>query len=346
MIRVSGAGRRVLRAVAPRVALDGVVMRGLGAPGLLLLAGVLIALGARPDTAAAQTPDALAQACVSRGGLMTACAAGAVAGQALQGHLGLLGGFGSEVSGTATTLATRVGGGPRLSFTGRAGVVDMGRPDLGDPAGAGEDGSLVWAMHADVAIGLFDGIQLFPTVGGFLSMDAVGRIAFLRLPTSEGFDGGTTAYTAGLRIGIFREGFTMPGVSVSVARRFVGTVELTEGADPVSVRVDPTVTAYRATVGKDLFAVEWLAGIGWEDYGGDASVRAPDGLGGSVTASGELPSSRRLYFASASMTFSIVLNVSVEAGWADGFSPVAVYDGAYDPTSGTPFGSLSLRLIL
>ena len=135
-------------------------------------------------------------------------------------------------------------------------------------------------------------------------------------------------------------------MSVSVARRFVGTVELTEGVDPVSVRVDPTVTAYRATVGKDLFAVEWLAGVGWEDYGGDVSVRVPDGLGGSVTASGELPSSRRLYFASASMTFSIVLNVSVEAGWADGFSPVAVYDGAYDPTSGTPFGSLSLRLIL
>ncbi len=331
MIRVSGAGRRALRAVAPRVEWDGVVTRGLGAPGLVMLAGVLIALGARPDAVAAQTPDALAQACVSRGGLMPACAAGTVAGQALQGHLGLLGGFGSEVSGTATTLATRVGGGPRLSLTGRAGVVDMGRPDLGDPAGAGEDGSLVWAMHADLAIGL---------------LDAVGRIAFLRLPTSEGFDGGTTAYTAGLRIGIFREGFTIPGVSVSVARRFVGTVELTEGVDPVSVRVDPTVTAYRATVGKDLFAVEWLAGVGWEDYGGDVSVRVPDGLGGSVVASGELPSSRRLYFASASMTFSIVLNVSVEAGWADGFSPVAAYDGAYDPTSGTPFGSLSLRLIL
>ena len=139
---------------------------------------------------------------------------------------------------------------------------------------------------AEIALGLFDGVRLFPTVGGFLSLDAFGRTAFLLLPESEGFSGGTRAYTAGVRVGIFREGFTIPGVSVSASRRFVGSVDLGGTADPSSVTVDPSVTSFRATVGKDLFAVEWLAGFGWDDFSGDATVRAADGFGSSVSHTG------------------------------------------------------------
>jgi hypothetical protein len=307
-------------------------------------AGAVLALSA--PRLAGQTPDALAEACVGQGGSAAACAASATAGQALQGHLGLLGGLGSEVSGTATTLGTRIEGGPRFALAARMGGVDMDLPDLARGSGSGGDGALAWAIHGDLTLGLFDGFQLMPTVGGFLSIDAFGRAAFLFLPSSLGFDGNTSAYTAGVRVGVFREGFTIPGVSVSVSRRFVGAVDLGGADEATSVRVDPTVTSYRATVGKDLFAVEWLAGMGWEDYGGDVRVTVPDGLGGSVAATEEVTSSRRIYFASASMTFSIILNVALEAGWAEGFGPVAAYDGSFDPSSGTPFGSLSMRLIL
>lgn len=294
----------------------------------------------------AQDPGSLAGACVAAGGRTAPCFASAVAGESLQGHLALLAGFGSEVSGTATTLATRVQGGPRITLAARFGGVDMSLPELGDAAGRQETGFVATAIHADIALGLFDGFRLMSTVGGFLSVDAFGRAAFLLLPTSKGFDGGSTAYTAGVRVGIFREGFTIPGVSASVSKRFVGGVDLGGSAGPSSVSVDPSVTSYRATVGKDLFAVEWLAGFGYDDFGGDVQLRAADGLGGTVSVTGDLSSSRRLYFASASMTLSIVLNVAVEAGWAEGYDPTAGYAGAYDPAGGAPFGSLSLRFIL
>jgi hypothetical protein len=133
---------------------------------------------------------------------------------------------------------------------------------------------------------------------------------------------------------------------VSASRRFVGSVDFGGSGDPSSVTVDPSVTSFRATVGKDLFAVEWLAGFGWDDFGGDVTVRAADGLGSSATYAGSSDGTRKIYFASASMTFSIVLNVAVEGGWAEGYAPVATYAGVHDPTAGSAFGSLALRLIL
>jgi hypothetical protein len=222
----------------------------------------------------------------------------------------------------------------------------MTLPDLTDPAALGETGFVATSAHAEIALGLFDGVRLLPTVGGFLSVDAFGRAAFLFLPESQGFGGGSSSYAAGVRVGIFREGFTIPGVSVSASRRFVGSVDLGSSADPASVSVDPSVTSFRATVGKDLFAVEWLAGIGWDDFGGDVTLRAADGLGSSATSSGSIDDVRRVYFASAAMTFSLVLNVALEGGWAQGYDPAAAYAGSYDPTSGNAFGSLALRLIL
>jgi hypothetical protein len=292
------------------------------------------------------TPDAAATACVGAGGQAALCGAAAAAGLAAQGHMALLAGLGSEIGGTATTLGTRVQGGPRLTFSGRLAAVDASLPDLSDPAGAGERGGFVPAVHAEMALGLFEGLRLMPTVGGFLSLDAFGRAAFLLLPESQGYSGGATAISAGIRVGVFREGFTIPGVSASISRRFIGSVDVGATADPASVSLDPGVTSIRATVGKDLFAVEWLAGFGWDDFGGDVVLRAADGVGGTASAAGSIDASRRLWFASASMTFSIVLNLALEAGWAEGFDPIAAYSGAYDPTSGALFGAVSARLIL
>jgi len=186
-----------------------------------------------------------------------------------------------------------------------------------------------------------------PTVGGFLSLDAFGRASLLRLSDAQGFAGSVRAYTVGVRVGIFREGFTIPGVSVSASRRFVGDLEAGTTADAASFIVaGPDVTSLRATVGKDLYAVEVLAGLGWDRYEGDVTVAASDGMGGAPVTTGSLSESRRLYFGSAAMTFSIILSVSVEAGWAQGLDPLTSYAGDYDQRGATPFGGLSLRLIL
>jgi hypothetical protein len=224
----------------------------------------------------------------------------------------------------------------------------MGIPDLSDGTGTAERSFVVPAIHTGVTLGLFDGFRLMPTVGGFLSVDLLGQAAFLLLPESDGFAGGTQSYSGGVRIGILREGFTLPGISVSGAMRFPGSIDFgdTGGGDVAEVLLDPTVTSLRATIGKDLFAVELMAGAGWEEYTGDVSMRVSDGGLGFVGATNEMTSSRWIYFGSASMTFSIILSLSVEGGWAEGFDPLAGYSGDHDPAAGAPFGSFAMRLAL
>lgn len=295
----------------------------------------------------AQTPQAHAMACTAAGGPTEPCARAAVTSRALMGQVGLLVGSGAEIPGTASTLGTRVGGGPRLSFFARGAAVGISLPDpavspLADvtfPA---------TALQAGAAVGLFDGFRIMPTVGGFLSTDVFAQGAFIFLPTAEGFGGNTQSLTTGLRVGILREGFTVPGISLSVARRFPGAVDfgLADEANP-TVTVDPGVTSLRLVVGKDLYAVEVMGGVGWDEYsGGDAVTRVADGVGPVVITEGEMSGSRRLYFGSASMTFGIVLSLSVQAGWAEGFDPVPGYTGSFDPTGGTLFGWFSARLTL
>ena len=299
-----------------------------------------------PAPLEAQTPDELARACVLAGGNTSRCAAGAVASRAVMGHAGLLAGLGSEIAGTATTLGTRVSGGPRWAFSGRFGAARLGAPSVTDAAGMAETDFTGSTFHAGAALGVFEGLRLMPTVGGFLSLDVFASVAVLRLPEADGFPSGTSAFTGGVRVGIFREGFTMPGLSVSASRRLVGEVEYGTATDPIATTVDPSVTSLRATLGKDLHAVELLAGIGWDEYTGDATLRVSSGLGGSASTVGDMSGSRRLYFGSAAMTFSILFTLSVEAGWATGFDPALQYSGAHDPTGRTFYGGLAARLTM
>lgn len=306
----------------------------------------VVALAALAASGAAQTPASLAASCVSGGGESSRCLTAATTAYSLMGHMGLLSGAWAAVPGTASNLGTRVGGGPRMSFFARISAASWGLPD---PGGSSEETSpVVPATHIGAAAGIFDGFRLMPTVGGFLATDVFGHASFLLPSGSDGFTGAVRAYTVGVRVGLFREGFTLPGASVSVARRFVGSEgfgDLGDG-DVSEVTIDPSVTSVRATVGKDLFAVELLAGFGWDDYSGDATVLVPDGAGGAVVTSGPVDGSRRLYFGSAAMTFSLVLTLSVEVGWAEGLAPVPGFTGEHDPASGSAFGGLSARLIL
>lgn len=325
-------------------------MRVVAGTGRCLIWGALGAFFCVGNEGVAQTPDELSGVCIVAAGQPALCAAASVAARSLSGHVGILSGLGSEVPGTASNLGTRIGGGPRLGFSTRAAAVDMGLPDPSDATGLRETNFVVPAIHTGVTVGLFDGYRLAPTVGGFLSVDLFAQASFLLLPQSEGFDGSIRSYSVGARVGVFREGFTMPGVSLSIARRYLGEFDFGDaGASDVMVlTLNPAVTALRATVGKDLFAVEVMAGLGWDDYSGDATIRVNNGvaLGAMATATGEVSEGRFLYFGSAAMTFGIVLSVSVEGGWAKGFDPVTAYTGEHDPTKGSAFGSFSFRLTM
>jgi hypothetical protein len=239
---------------------------------------------------------------------------------------------------------------PHVAVEARAAFAHLGLPDLADPGTepSREATFVVPAIRAGATAGVFDGFSLLPTVGGFLSLDVLahGSVAFL--PTGEGFGGKASALTLGARLGILRESFTLPGVSVSLSRRWVGSVAYgsADGPGGGSVEVDPSVTSVRATVGKDLLAVGVLLGMGWDRYSGSATVQAA--VPGTTVAhtADAFESSRTLFFGGAAMNF-LILQLSAEAGWAGGFDAVTGYRGApFDPTHSSFYGSVAFRLTI
>ena len=311
------------------------------------VAAVVSCLLVRVLPASGQTPDDLNAACLIQTGMLQECRVASVAPIVVAGHLGFLSGAGSQVAGTASNLGTRVSSGPRLSFSARTSLLHAGAPDLSDPQGQRERSFLAQAFHVDATAGVFDGFRIMPTVGGFLSLDLTARAGLLFLPVEDHFSENVRSWSLGARVGIFREGFTVPGVSVSVARRFPGAVTYGDfgRGDAAEVLVDVSVTSWRATIGKDLYAIEFLAGVGIDDHSGTTTVRLP-GLGFSTTVPGDVEGSRWLWFGSAARTFSIVLTLAVEAGWAGGFDATTAPTGVYDVSNGSPFGAFSLRLTI
>ena len=305
----------------------------------------LALLAGAPANARAQTLEAVEDACVVAGGDADACTVAAVAARSLAGHLGTLSAFGSHVPGTASTVGSRIGSAPRVSASLRAGGLNAGLPDVTDPSGTTESRFFAPVVHLGVAAGVFDGFSPMPTVGGLLSLDLFGQAGFLSLPRDDGFSGGVRVLALGARVGILRESFTLPGVSVSVARHWPQRVRL-DGPDPdepVGLVLDAAITSVRMTVGKDLFGVGVLAGAGWDDHSADATLRVSDGGTGRAVAQGVLEADRRSYFVGASKSF-IVVQMSAEAGWVHGFGPVEpLTDTAFDPAGGSLFGSVALR---
>jgi hypothetical protein len=325
-----------------------------GSPGVRRF--LLLALGGLtlPASVRAQAVERLTDGCVAAGGEEVRCTELAVTARALQGHLGLSTGLGSEVAGSAGTLGRRLGATPRIAVEARAAFAHLALPDLADPGlePSREATFVVPSIRGGITAGVFDGFSLLPTVGGFLSLDLLAHGSVVFLPTSEGFDGRASALTLGARLGILRESFTLPGVSVSLSRRMLGSVRYgsVEGPGGGEVEVDPRVTSVRATVGKDLLAVGVLLGMGWDRYSGSATIRAmTDAVTSDPVASygtGSFTSSRRLYFAGAAWNF-LVLQLSAEAGWASGFGAVTGYRGApFDPTGGNFYGSVAFRLTI
>lgn len=316
----------------------------------MLFAG-LSAWAASAVGAGAQTrSETLAQRCAAAGADMTACTELAVAARSLQAATGLLAGLGSEVPGSAGTLGLRLGSSPRIAFSMRTAFTHVGVPDLND-GGTGlarEATFVVPAVQTGIAVGVFDGFFLLPTVGGVLSLDVLAQTSVLFLPTGEGFDGKASSWAVGARLGLLRESFTLPGVALSVTRRDLGRVALggPVGSQRGSVWIDPIVHSLRMTVGKDLLSVGVLAGMGWDRYGGWAEISPGPGFRSLTVADPSFGHTRKLVFLGASMNF-LILQLSAEGGWAAGLGPVDGYRGApHDPTRGTGFGSLALRLTL
>jgi hypothetical protein len=317
---------------------------------VLLIFGFIVV--AVPAGALAQEQvEALAAQCAGANASLSApCRETALALQAVQGGLGLLASGGAQVPGSASTLGKRFGGLPRFSASVRGAVARIPTPDL-HGGGSTFANDPYWGMtgQGSLDVGIFDGFSVIPTVGGILALDVFGSAGVLLLPGGRGFDGNATSWGGGANLGLLRESFTMPGVTVSAAWRRVGDVQLGSRAtgDAAEVQAGPTVKSVRAVVGKDLLSLGVLAGVGWDRYSGDGriTVSGASSAVGSATVDG-FSSERKLIFGGLSLSM-LVLQLSAEGGLARGFP--AVPGGAttgYDSGASSFFFSAAGRLTL
>lgn len=315
----------------------------------LVVVGVGLARIGLPAAGAAQGLESLVSSC-SRGlgGGEPRCRQVALALEGVRGLLGGAAALGTEVPGSASTLGYRLQRMPRLSLAGRVGGAWTRIPAVLDGylVTGEERGILVPVAQASGTVEIFRGFSLFPTVGGILAMDFTGSYHQLYPPAAEGFDGPLGGWGVAGRVGILRESFDVPGVSVSLARRGLSRGKLgnVDGTDPAEMLFETSVTSLRGLVGKDLFGIGVLVGLGRDWLGGEGAMAVKAGPGGVVARTdGEtLESQRRVLFAGGSMTF-LILQISAEGGIVEPEGRVWGEAGGTNPQRAY-FGSVALRI--
>lgn len=262
------------------------------------------------------------------GQLLTACA-GEVStpellsgcANAIRGLEGVRDGIGvghagaSALPGSASALGRRFGSTPRFAVAGRIGMVRFDRADPDSWTTRAPRSGWAPVFAAQAGIGVFDGFSLAPTVGGVLAVDLLTDISTLRLPSDDGFDGASLAWGYGVRIGLLRESFTLPGASVSILRR--GGVSFRQEGTEGFLDADVTTTSIRATLGKEVLGFGVHGGAGWDHVSAEGTLQVtPSGAPGpAVDFSGE-DDTRFVLFGGVARTF-LVTTLGADFGWTD-----------------------------
>ncbi len=237
--------------------------------------------------------------------------------------LGLFGG--SPVLGSASTLGMRIGSRPRvsLSFRGVLVPVDLVTPLLDRDAGAPDNpGDLVGVVRdgerrrlpglaGQATIGVFGGWSPGATVGGVGSLDALVRVSWLELP-GDAFDGGVTGVSAAFRLGLLRESFTMPGISITGGYgRSTSFTFGQPGEDDGFVRGAVGNWKATAAASRRVGPVGLTAGVAYDRYTGDVRFSY---FGASGTRESDATTDRWSAYGDVSYTH-LVYHFSVEGGW-------------------------------
>jgi len=292
---------------------------------------------------------------------------GTAGARVLHGGLGLLAAAGGPLPASPSTAGQRLHGSPRVVGDVGLALVRVNLPALeGSDATDHDRSSALLAPRLTVAAGVFEGFSPAPTVGGVGSVDVVGEIRYLPLPAPDGTDGATIAWGVGARVGILRESFTLPGVTLVAMHRRVGTsgyrgaeTQVTlDGGESVRMRefveVSPSVTSLRAVVGKDLLAVGVNAGVQRDRIRGDARIEARRTTGSAdfldasfapVTTS--VPVDRTTWFVGVNRTW-VVTQATLELGWSpaagEPSDPGTSGFPAYRGPEGAFSGAISFRI--
>ncbi len=320
-------------------------------PLAIALAAPPLAAQAVPESSVRGVTELAARCATGRPGLLPACNELALGAMVVQRGVGLASAAGSDIPGSPSTLGRRMGRMPRLGLSLSAAGTRMQMPGLGGASTSelqSQETASLLGLRVGAAAGVWDGFQLMPNLGGVLSVDLVGSYSFVRLPAGQGFRGSSHGFGAGARLGLVRESFTLPGLSVSAVRRWHGAVRagsVSEG-DAGELEAELAVTSFRATLGKNWFVVGVMAGAGWDRYEGDARISAAQGGREPAAAEGRVRAGRTLLFAAAWYSF-LISQLSLEAGIAQGAAdPFPDRVGAFDPAGRTWFAAAALRVTL
>jgi hypothetical protein len=260
---------------------------------------------------------------------------------------------GNPVPGTPSTLGIRLGTLPRLSMGLRVSAADVSLPPIRRVGTEANVDFPLGSINFDASLGVFPGFTLFPTAGGFASLDLLGSVGVIPLPHSEGFDDSSpVSWAAGARIGLLRESFTAPGVSIDVLHRRVGRIawgspQLT--SEDAFLEADGLrVTSLRGVVGKRFYGVGLTGGVAWDRSSADfhGIIRDPVVLDPArvleIREQG-LTTTRTAIFGNASLTL-LILNLAAEVGWQQGGA--AIEEATDRLTRTSIFGGLAVRIAL
>ncbi|HEX6941201.1 MAG TPA: hypothetical protein VF158_17525 [Longimicrobiales bacterium] len=268
--------------------------------------------------------------------------------------VGLAATGGNPVPGTASTLGMRLGALPRFSVAGRATGVFAELPPALDIGDTDDIGIFVPSLNVDAAVGIFGGYSPAPTVGGVASLDGLASFGFLPLPGGDdGFDDSPWTWAAGLRLGILRESFTLPGISVTGMYRRIG--DFTFG-DP-QLRTDDAffdmsvgIWSLRGAVSKRILMLGLTLGAAYDHYSSDVDFGFNDPADAAAdpirVRLEDFENNRFALFGNVSWTL-LILHLVGELGWQSGADQVGGIFPAgvhFDADDGRFFGSLALRL--
>lgn len=298
--------------------------------GRAALLGACIAAVLIPRNANAQSTytQQCAQASAGRAQVRTFCERVGQAIDIAEPRIGISLSGGNPVPGTASTLGMRLGTVPRISFGVRATAAFADLPPIETVGGTSDLKFASPSIDADASVGVFSGLSVFPTIGGFGSVDVLASAGIIPLPKGKGFgDKSPKTWAVGARVGILRESFTAPGISVSGMYRKLG--DLTYGDSTFATRNsyfaldNLTAWSYRAAISKRIPLIGFgaTAGVGIDKYNASSSlaVRDPTPLIGSTlrVSATDMKTTRKSAFVNASWTL-LLLNIAGEAGWQEG----------------------------
>jgi hypothetical protein len=190
------------------------------------------------------------------------------------------------------------------------------------------------------------------------SLDLLASAGIVADP-GHGFEKSAWSVALGARLGVLRESFTAPGITLSGIYRRTGS-ETVGQLGPLGGNIHAlhlgsiSDWSLRGVVGKRLFALGTSAGIGLDRYSSDAALSntCPDLCAGNVNFSvaESLRQARLNAFAGLTYT-SLVFNAVLEAGWQqggnNGESTITTLTGYEDLVrKGAPFASLALRVTI